>query len=382
MNNNNNLAIDLRYAEKKNTGLTRFSKNIFLNLLNEEHFKSKKFLIILPPKSSSYHIKEFSKLKGSNRVIIYWDDNRKWRWKLGLYFLDIKLFLLLKKMNIGIYISPFMDPPIMPGIKIISTIHDITFLKVDNYFNKLKNLKRLFGDIRILITILISKYIITVSKSTKEDLINRYEYLPYFFKKKLLNALIIPNGITKLSFRKKISLPKKFPEKYFLYVGDRRPHKNIEYLIDLICCIRKELKEDIYLVIAGSKSYKNAYLEEKVLNNKGFIHEFVDPKDYELSYLYKNCKAFFLLSKSEGFGIPIIEAAVFKRKIIANNIPSLIEIAPINSLFIDCQNTNEDKKKVLYYLRNNNHPDEKEILKKWKWENSSKLLCDFILKIC
>ena len=34
-------------------------------------------------------------------------------------------------MNIGIYISPFMDPPIMPGIKIISTIHDITFLKID-----------------------------------------------------------------------------------------------------------------------------------------------------------------------------------------------------------------------------------------------------------
>ena len=109
MNNNINLAIDLRYAEKKNTGLTRFSKNIFLNLLNKDSLKSKKFLIILPPKSSSNHIKEFTKLKGLNRVIIHWDQNRNWRWKLGLYFLDIKLYLLLRKMNIGIYISPFIS---------------------------------------------------------------------------------------------------------------------------------------------------------------------------------------------------------------------------------------------------------------------------------
>jgi len=381
MNNNINFAIDLRYAEKKNTGLTRFSKNIFLNLLNKDSLKSKKFLIILPPKASSNHIKEFTKLKGLNRVIIHWDQNRKWRWKLGLYFLDIKLFLLLRKMNIGIYISPFMDPPIMPGIKIVSTIHDITFLKVDNYFTKFENIKKFIGDIRIIITVLISKYLITVSKSTKKDLINRYEYLPYKMKKKILNALIIPNGITIFSIKKKISLPKKFPKKFFLYVGDRRPHKNIEYLIDLIYYIRKELKEDIYLVIAGSISYKNEYLLKKIIKNKLFIYEYVDPKDYELSYLYKNCRALFLLSKSEGFGIPVIEAAVYKKKIIANNISSLRETAPNNSLFIKCQNINQDKKKVIEYLRNNNIPSDKEVLKKWKWQNSSRILCDFIKKI-
>ena len=381
MNNNINLAIDLRYAEKKNTGLTRFSKNIFLNLLNTDSLKSKKFLIILPPKASSKHIKEFTKLKGLNRIIIHWDQNRKWRWKLRLYFLDIKLYLLLRKMNIGIYISPFMDPPIMPGIKIVSTIHDITFLKIDNYFTKFENIKKFIGDIRILITVFISKYLITVSKSTKEDLINRYEYLPYKLKKKILNALIIPNGITKLSLKKKIFLPKKFPEKFFLYVGDRRPHKNIEYLIDLIHCMREELKEEVHLVIAGSKSYKNDYLEKKIKNNKVFIYEYVDPKDYELSYLYKNCRALFLLSKSEGFGIPVIEAAVYQKKIIANNISSLRETAPMNSLFIDCQNINQDKKKVIEYLRNKNKPSEKEVLKKWKWQNSSKILCDFIQKL-
>ena len=59
----------------------------------------------------------------------------------------------------------------------------------------------------------------------------------------------------------------------------------------------------------------------------------------------------------------------------------LRETAPINSLFIKCQNINQDKKKVIEYLRNKNKPSEKEVLKKWKWQNSSKTLCDFIQKI-
>ena len=73
---------------------------------------------------------------------------------------------------------------------------------------------------------------------------------------------------------------------------------------------------------------------------------------------------------------------MFQKKIIANDISSLRETAPINSLFINCQNIKEDKKKVINYLRNNHLPNKKEVLKNWKWKNSSKTLCDFIQKIC
>ena len=71
---------------------------------------------------------------------------------------------------------------------------------------------------------------------------------------------IVSNGITplkKLNYEINPVLKNIGKMNYVLYVGDRRPHKNIEYLIDLIYYIRKELKEEIYLVIAGSKSYKN-----------------------------------------------------------------------------------------------------------------------------
>jgi len=382
MINHYNFAIDLRYAEKKNSGLTRFSKNLFLNLIKEESLKKKNFLLILPPKSESDHLEEFKNLNSSNKKIIYWNTKRNWKWKLGIYYFDFKLFLILKRSKIDTYINPFMDPPFVPGIDVISTIHDITFLKVNNYFNKFDNLKKFIGEIRILITILISKKILTVSYSTRKELIKRYFFLPKNLKTKLNETLIIPNGIIKPIPDKNICLPKYFPKYYFLYVGDRRPHKNIEYLIELISKLRKELSEDVYLVIAGSKQYKNKSLEKKILNNQKFIFEFEEPKDNELFFLYKNCKAFFLLSISEGFGIPLIEAAVQGAKLIANDIPPLREIGPKNTLFIKCKSTFSDIKKIKNYLLKKNNINADKTLSKFQWKHSSKKLSAFLLKIC
>ena len=346
MTNKNNLAIDLRYTEKNNSGLTRFAKNLFLNLIKDEALQKKNFLILLPPKSETNHLMEFKFLESTNKKIIYWDNKRSWRWKLGIYYFDIKLFLILKKMRIDTYINPFMDPPFIPGIKIISTIHDITFLKVNKYFNTFDKLKKLIGEIRILITIIISSNLITVSKSTREELIKRYWYLPLNLRNKISSILIIHNGIIKPKSDQIISLPKNFPKKYFLYVGDRRPHKNIEYLIDLIRILRKELQEELFLVIAGSTKYLNKSLEKKIYKNKEYIFELVEPKDNVLFFLYKNCKAFFLLSLSEGFGIPLIEAGVQGSKLIANDIAPLREIGPSNTLFIKCKSIIADVKRL------------------------------------
>ena len=64
------IAIDLRYAENINSGLTRFSKNLFLNLIKEKSLNKQRFLIILPPKKFSSHLTEFTDLKKNRRLIV------------------------------------------------------------------------------------------------------------------------------------------------------------------------------------------------------------------------------------------------------------------------------------------------------------------------
>ncbi len=375
------IAIDLRYAENVYSGLTRFSKNLFYNLINEKSLNKYKFLIILPPKKFSSHLIEFTNLKKNNILFYNWDKKRNWRWKIGLYYIDIPLYLLLLKESVNLYITPFMDCPILPNIKIISTIHDLTFIKTKGYFQKFNFLKKIFGELRIILTIIFSNYLITVSNSTKFELLERFKYFPNYQYKKIIDILIVNNGIT--DFKKKDDyLSIDLPTYYFLYVGDRRPHKNLDYLINLTNYLRKKLRKNIILIIAGSNSYRNESLQKIINKNRHFIVEYLNPKDSELLALYKNCKCFFLLSKSEGFGIPVIEAGVERCKIVISSIPSLKEIAPKNSLIINCESIYDDSKKIIEYLKNPKRPSPKALLNKWKWKKSSKILSEFLLKIC
>ena len=95
-------------------------------------------------------------------------------------------------------------------------------------------------------------------------------------------------------------------------------------------------------MMVGKSSLKNKELQNKILKHKEFIYEVLNPEDYFINYLYKNCKSFFLLSKHEGFGIPVIEAGAQGSKLVLNDIPPLKEIAPENALFINCNSIIED----------------------------------------
>ena len=92
------------------------------------------------------------------------------------------------------------------------------------------------------------------------------------------------------------------------------------------------MEQNILLILAGSKKYKNLTLENLIKKNKHYIYEYENPNDAELDFLYKNAKCLCLLSKSEGFGIPIIEAGSKGTKLVLSDIEVFKEIAPKESL--------------------------------------------------
>ncbi len=49
--------------------------------------------------------------------------------------------------------------------------------------------------------------------------------------------------------------------------------------------------------------------------------------DAEVSYCYRNCRAFLTASRQEGFGLPIVEAQWHRKPVIASNIPIHREVA-------------------------------------------------------
>ena len=381
------VALDLRYLEKENSGLARYTINISKYLINENKNNKLNFIAILPPEKFCIHLKDYINEIKKNSDIIYWDQKRLLRWKFPFFFVDLKLYYFLVKRKIKVFFCPYIDPPLLPGINVISTIHDTTPIDVKDYFQNLKFFKKSMYALRLLLTLYTSSIVLTVSKSSKKRLISIYSKYFFKLKSKLKNIKVIPNGVylprskkdnLDNNILKKFNLSKK---EYFLYVGDRRPHKNIGCVINLINQYNKKFNQDFKLILAGSNSYINFKLLSKIKNFNSFVIEIVDPTDLELDYLYKECSALCFLSLSEGFGIPILEAAIRGKKIIANKIPIFEEISPPESLLIDTNNFEKALYEINKYLNNKRFPNKKYIEKNWCWKNSASLLSKILLTI-
>ena len=119
----------------------------------------------------------------------------------------------------------------------------------------------------------------------------------------------------------------KLPEKYFLYIGNAYPHKNLERLIEAISSIKYQVS-GIKLVLVGHEDFFYKKLKEKVREMKLERNViFYEPaKREELTNLYQKALALVFPSLMEGFGLPAVEAMANNCLVLASDIPVFREI--------------------------------------------------------
>jgi glycosyltransferase involved in cell wall biosynthesis len=136
------------------------------------------------------------------------------------------------------------------------------------------------------------------------------------------------------------SLPKNFrhgnpirlPEKYFLFVGQRSGHKNAKLVLEALAGITN-LEWGLVFVGGGRLSSKEVALAEDL-----GLHERVSCiaiSDDDLPVVYKNASALIVPSKIEGFGLPLVEAALFGCPVIAARIPVFEEVMGDAAVYFD-----------------------------------------------
>lgn len=125
--------------------------------------------------------------------------------------------------------------------------------------------------------------------------------------------------------------------KTFLMVGTVEIRKNhITALKALINAMEQNPKEDIQLLIIGKLGWmveefvdllsKNEQLKSKVMWLQ-------DATDIELHWAYQNSTALIAASFTEGFGLPIVEAAHFGLPAICSDIPIFREVTDGNAIY-------------------------------------------------
>jgi glycosyltransferase involved in cell wall biosynthesis len=170
--------------------------------------------------------------------------------------------------------------------------------------------------------------IITISNTTKNDLLKFYNV----DEKKV--TVIYPGAP---SFIQLIENKNRFTNKkpYILYVGTRkRGYKNFKNLL-LAFASNKKINREFDLICFGGGAFTQE--EKRLISQTGCLdHVFqVSGDDGMLGQLYMKASAFVYPSLYEGFGLPLLEAMVYKCPIVASRTSSLPEVLGDAALFFD-----------------------------------------------
>ena len=243
--------------------------------------------------------------------------------------------------------------PFLNTIKSIVTIHDLKYLKYPQFFIHFSKLKLHYLKYTIRKAVEKADKIIAVSQSTKNDIIHLFEinqdkitviyeasnlelYSNYeYFNTDGLNNHILDKFLIK--------------KPYFLYVGEKRPHKNLIGLLQAYALFKKNYDRwNTFLVITGKKysGYSEYLVEAEKLNIMDYLifTEFI-PDEY-LKIIYSEAEALLLVSFYEGFGIPILEAMECRTPVITSNISSMPEVAGDAAFLVDPYNVQEIAEKM------------------------------------
>lgn len=259
---------------------------------------------------------------------------------------------VLERTEADLYHSPYYGMPLNPGIPSVVTCHDLIPLIYPQYFTVRQRWVYRIANALVFRRV---RRIISVSDSTKSDLVRIFNVDP-------AKVVTTHLGVSRRFFEHKPEETKRvreaynLPERYVLYVGANKPHKNLPALVDAWQSLRKRQEK---LVIAGHWDGRYNQSVEKVRLN-GLENEvrFLGPvSDDHLPALYGGADVFVFPSHYEGFGLPVLEAMASGTAVVCSNIPSFREIGGSSVVMVDPYDVNDISGKIEMLLDDSAYRD-------------------------
>ena len=280
----------------------------------------------------------------------------------------------LKKAKVDLLHVPHYNVPIFYKGNMIVTIHDLTHLVYSEFLGS--KLKKYYAKFMMKMAIKKSKIVLTESENTKNDLLK-------YFKIDENKIKVIYLGVKEEIKEKnkdevsylydKFNIPKD--KKILMYVGNLKPHKNLEKLLEAFSKLKNN--NDCVLLLVGKafESYNTLYNREKELNiDDKVIHTGI-VSDEELVDLYNLIDLFVFPSLYEGFGLPVAEAMACGTKVVSSNASSLPEVGGNEIPYFNPNDTEDMARVIEDELIRDDTKEDKERRIKWAknfdWKKTS-----------
>lgn len=233
------------------------------------------------------------------------------------------------KPDVVVFFHNFL-PRIRINAKKVVVIHDLTPLYQDGLSKKKKKIyyKRYLHSVKN------ADLIFTDSEYSKADICNRFP---------VANGKIIVNycGIDNKKFSTAIDEAKRaesllkynIDSKYILFMGQARENKNLFNLIKAYSLLPDKLKKKFKLVLANSnKKLIDFALKIGIDRDVVFLNGI---EESDVVSIYQSASLLALVSFSEGFGLPLVEAMAAGIPVIASNVSCLPEVAGGAALLVN-----------------------------------------------
>lgn len=172
----------------------------------------------------------------------------------------------------------------------------------------------------------------------------------------------------------------KAGEPSFVTIGSIEPRKGqdialdaFETLWDAGACAR--------LIFAGQEGMKDQACVRRILSHPEHGKRLLwlnNPTDAEIIYCYQHADALLFPTITEGFGLPLIEAAEYGLPIICSDLPVLREIAAEFATYFPAGSSQQLAQALRDWLNQPEHPDSAR-MPRLTWQQSAGQLLDIIL---
>jgi len=220
----------------------------------------------------------------------------------------------------------------------VLTVHDLIYHLFPQYH---KRLNRTYLGAAMPLFVRRATAVITVSESSKRDLVRLYGVRPekVTVVYEGASANLSPAADDEIArVRRRYGLPERFA----VTVGTIEPRKNLSRLLDAFV-IAKERVPDLGLVVVGSKGwlYQSFFrkLESHECRDHVLVAGYVSEED--LAAVYSAADLCVVPSLYEGFGLPVLEAMACGTPVVCSRASSLPELGGDAVLYFDPRDADE-----------------------------------------
>lgn len=247
---------------------------------------------------------------------------------LGFWSQKITLEKILKT-TLNVFWLPDPRPIFAPQTKIITTFHDLSFLRYPGFFSFKTRLWHKF--LRAKELALNSHRILAVSRFTAQELQTCFGIDPRKISvTSLATNLQKPGSNVVKQVRRKFGLPPNF----IFAIGTLERRKNFRFLAQAVAQLKAGFKFKTEFVLAGEADPR---IFTKVCLPK-FVRQIGRVSEVEKAALFVEADVVVVPSLYEGFGLPVLEALQMGAPLVVARIPALSEVTENCAAFFDPRN--------------------------------------------